>query len=229
MHVIAVKCPLCGTPVRAPNARPHNRLHCRKCHTPFHLNKAGRAVIGEPPDVEQDLAELKQTLRDFRDRIPTRRIAAGAAAVLVAWLMLSYLFGPSEDLAQVAEGAARAVAENDEDYLRSIAAPGTSEEVARWFEQAHRRLVEQRKHWYAKDEKIEVHVASVDPTQGKGVVGVSIHPSIGTARDVSLADPAAATASAASPCDLETVWVQDWRGRWMLDGHDTGAKPQPAP
>jgi hypothetical protein len=227
--VIELNCPLCGSPVRAPSAKTYTRLHCRKCHTPLHLNRAGAATIGEPPDVVQDLEEWKQTLRDFRSRIPIKQIVTILVAVLVVAVPVRYLLGPSQGLAQAAEGAAHAIAANDVGHIRSIAASGTSDDAARWFDEAHRRLGQQREHWYAKEEVIEVHVASEDRSQRKGVVGISIHPGVGSARDVSLADPAAATASAASPCNLETVWTQDWWGRWMLDGRDTNARQQPTP
>jgi hypothetical protein len=61
------------------------------------------------------------------------------------------------------------------------------------------------------------------------MVGVSIRPAFGSAPDVSLADPAAATASAASPVDSETVWTPDGRGRWRLDGRDTAERDHPTP
>jgi hypothetical protein len=224
MHVIELDCPLCASPVRTQKAKPYTRLHCRKCHTPLHLDKAGRAVIGEPPDVLQDLEELKQNLRAIRDRIPVRRIVTTLVAALVFGLPAYFLLGASRGLAQVAEGAARAVAANDAGYIQSIAARGTSDEAKEWLDEAHRQLSRQRERWYAKEEVTEAHVASEDPSQGKGVVMISIRPGFGSARDISLADPAAATAAAASPCTLETVWTQDWLGRWMLDGRDTNAK-----
>jgi hypothetical protein len=76
---------------------------------------------------------------------------------------------------------------------------------------------------------IEVHVAEEDRSQGRGVVGVVIHPGAGMALDVSLADPAAATASAPAPFALETVWTRSWWGRWMLDGRDTNVRSHPTP
>jgi hypothetical protein len=209
-------------------------LCCRKCHTPFHRNKFGDVVVGEPrgverelEEVERELEELKQTLRHLRERIPVKRIVAGLAAVLVVGVSVSYLFGPAERLDRAAERAARAIAADDEDYLESIAAPGTAAEVARWFATAHRRLVRERARWYGPAEVIEVHVAEEDRSQRRGVVGVSIHPGVGTALDVSLADPAAATASAPAPFNLETVWTRSWWGRWLLDVRDTKARSQP--
>ena len=42
-------CPLCGSPVRIPGAEINTRYYCEKCHTPFHLNRSGTTVVGEPP------------------------------------------------------------------------------------------------------------------------------------------------------------------------------------
>jgi len=211
-------------------------LCCKKCLTPFHRNKYGDVVVGHPrgvdrevEDVEREVEELKRKLRDLREHIPVKRIVASLAAVIVVGVSASCLFGPAERLDRAAERAARAFAEDDEAYLESIAAPGTTADIARWFAATHRRLVQQRARWYAPAEVIEVHVAQEDRSQGRGVVGVSIHPGLRTALDVSLANPAAATAPAPAPFNLETVWTRSWRGRWMLDGRDTKVISHPTP
>jgi hypothetical protein len=229
-------CPICGSAVQAPHVDATSRLCCRKCLTPFHQNKYGDVVVGEPrgvdhelEDVDRDLEELKQKLRDLRKRIPLKRIVAGLAAVLLVGVSVFYLFGPAERLDRAAERAARAFAENDEGYLESIAAPGTAADVARWFAAAHSRLVQRRARWYGRAEVVEVHVAAGDPSQGRTLVGVSIHPGGATALDVSLADPAAATAPAADPLNFKTVWTRSRWGRWMLDGRDTNARSGPTP
>src|SRR4051794_1989497 len=48
-------CPLCGSTVRVPSAEINTRYSCKKCHSPFHLNKSRVAVVGKPPDVEVEL------------------------------------------------------------------------------------------------------------------------------------------------------------------------------
>jgi hypothetical protein len=204
-------------------------LCCKKCLTPFHRNKHGDIVVGHPhvehhvDDVEQNLQELKQKSRDLLRRIPVKRIVA----VLVVGVSLMYLFRPAERLDRAAQRAAQAFAHDDEDYLESIAAPGTAAAVARWFNAAHRRLVQRRAGWYAPTEVIEVHVMEEDRSHGKGLVGVSIHPGVGTGLDVTLANPAAATAGAPSPFNFETVWTQSRWGRWMLNGRDTNVRSHP--
>jgi hypothetical protein len=211
-------------------------LCCRKCLTPFHRNEAGDVVVGEPRRgvreleyAERELEQLNQKLQGLRDRVPFKRVVAGLAAVFVVGVSVFYLFGPAARLDRAAERAARAFAEDDEGYLKSIAAPGTAAEVAHWFAAAHRRLLQRRARWYGPAEVIEVHVALEDRSHGRGVVGVSIHPGLRTALDVSLADPAAATAAAPAPFNLVTVWTRSWWGRWMLDGRDTNLRSHPTP
>jgi hypothetical protein len=204
-------------------------LCCKKCLTPFHRNKHGDIVVGHPhvahdmddlDDLERNLQELKQKFRDLWRRIPVKRIVA----VLVVGVSLMYLFRPAERLDRAAQRAAQALAHDDEHYVESIAAPGTAADVARWFNAAHRRLVQQRARWYEPTEVIEVHVMEEDRSHGRGLVGVSIHPGVGTAQDVTLANPAAATAGASSPFNFETVWTRSWWGRWMLNGRDTNVR-----
>jgi len=219
-------CPLCGMPVRVPKTENKNRYLCKKCHTPFHLDKSGTPVVGEAPAVDE-FEVVKQKVREKVDQLPIRKIVMGLAALLVVWFGVRYLFGPTERLDLVAEKAAKAVAENDPDYLKSIAAPDTAEDVGRWFDQVHSRLDQARQRWNGKDEAVEVHVKQEDPAKRKGEVGVIIQPTIGTARDVSIANPTEATASAPTPVDMEMVWTLNKWGHWTLDGRETLAMSQP--
>jgi hypothetical protein len=220
---------MCGSAVQAQHVDAETRLCCKKCLTPFHRNKEGDIVVGHPhvehdvDDVERNLQELKQKFRDLRRRIPFKRIAA----VLVVGVSLMYLCWPPEHLDLAAKRAAQAFAHGDEDYLESIAVPGTAADVARWFNAAHRRLVQRRAGWYAPTEVIEVCVIDENRSNGKGVVGVSIHPGVGTTLDVTLANPAAATAAAPFPFNFETVWTKSWWGRWRLNGRDTNVRFHP--
>lgn len=221
-------CPLCGSPAHVPSEEIHKRHECRKCHSPFHLNKSRIAVVGEPPSVDQELAELKQKLREVRERIPAGRIVAGLSALAAVGLIGYVFFGPARRLEGPAERAARALAEEDLGYLRSIAAPGTEDDVARWFEAVQPRLEQARATWHGREETIEVHVAQEDPGLRKGSVGVSIHPGTLGSQDVSaLADPSAAIASAASTFDTAMEWTLGRWGRWKLDGRETYARARP--
>jgi hypothetical protein len=223
-------CPLCGSPVRVPRAETNTRYFCKKCHSPFHLNKARVAIVGEPPDVEAELEELKQKLRQNLKRIPVGKVVAGLAAVVVVGVGLYFLSRPAQRLEGPAEKAGQALADKDLGSLKSIAAAGTADDVGRWFDEVQPRLAQARAGWFGRDEVVEVHLGQVDQARRRGEVAVSIHPAaLGSTRDVSIADPTAATASAAAPLDVEMIWVLDGWGRWKLDGRETYAKAHPTP
>jgi len=221
--MVELDCPICGKPVRVSQARPDTLLTCKKCHTTFHRNKSGATVVGAPPIPDDELEELKQKVQQKLRQLPVGRIVAGLAAFLVVGFFLYSWFGPAESLKGAAEVAGRAFAEDDVATLRSLAAPGTAEDVARWFNESRPRLVKERERWFG-DEVVEVHVAEEDTERGKGAVGISIHPGSAGGRDVSLSDPAAATASAAAPFQLDTAWTLGGWGRWKLDGRETYAR-----
>lgn len=228
--MVTLVCPLCGSRVDTRRAEINTRYTCRKCHSPFHLNKAGIAVVGEPPSIEVELAEAKQKFREGLEKIPFKKIAIGAGAFVVVLILGYALFGPSERLESAGQRAARALADNDESYFKSIAAPGTSEDVGRWFKAAHAQLEAARGRWHGGNEEVvEAHVGSEDKANRKGSVLISIHRTIGSGFDVSLADPAAATAMADAPYEVATEWTRGRFGRWQIDGHATYAKLPQSP
>src|SRR3982751_3024064 len=98
-------CPLCDSPVRVPHAETNTRYFCKKCHTPFHLNKARTAVVGKPPDVEVELEEIKQKLRQNLKRVPVGKVVAGLAVLVVVCVGLYYLLRPVQSLEGPAEKA----------------------------------------------------------------------------------------------------------------------------
>jgi hypothetical protein len=207
-------------------ARPETRLYCKKCHTPFYIDRAGRAVLGEPKGADPEEL-LKQKVRETVQRFPIKKVVGGLAALLVVSFLANRYLRPVENLKPAAEKAARAFAGNDVDYLRSIAAPGTAEDVERWYDFVHPLLVQKRQGWAGKAEAVDVSVAKEDPAERKAAVGVSIHPGFGNARDVSLANPADATAGPLGSVDLEMHWTLNDSGRWELDGHQMYAKAHP--
>lgn len=224
-----IACPLCGSPVRVSEAKPYSRLLCKKCHSPFHLNKTGVAVVGSPPDVEIEYQELKQKIHKEVAQFPVRKVVYGLTGLVVLWMVWHTLFRPGEGLEQTAGRAARAVADNAPGSLRSLAASGTADDAARWYEAVHPQLVQAREAWGGKAEAVEAHLAQEDKARRTGSVGVSIHPAAANARDVSLADPTEATASRAPTFDVTTDWVQNRWGRWELDGRATYARVRPSP
>ena len=231
--IMAVQfCPLCGSRVETPRVEINKRYLCRKCHSPFHVNKAGTAVVGEPPTIESELAESKQKLQamleQLREQVPVKKVVAGVAAVAIVLIAGYMLFGPSERLDRAGEKAARALADNNASYFKSVAAPGTGDDLVRWFDTAYPRLVKARERWLGgKEEVVESHVGQEDREQHKGSVTLLIHRIVGSGIDLSLANPAAATASADTPFEVDTEWTLSRWGHWQLDGHATLAKIQP--
>jgi hypothetical protein len=197
------------------------------------LNRVRTVVVGEPPAVDLDapLREMKQGLNERLAGIPIKKIVVGLGALLAALVVWAVFFGPAETMDHAAKKAAQALGENDRDYLVSIADPGTAEDVARWFNEAHEGLVRARQSWQGaagRDEAVDIHVTKEDQTNRKGEAMISIHPVAGP-RDVWLANPSAATASAVVPFDTYTIWTLNRGGRWKLDGHATYARAHGTP
>ena len=223
----ALNCPLCGSRVRVEKAETLRRYSCTKCHTPFHLDRAGDAVVGAPPDVEQDVEELKQKVREGLKKFPAGRVVGGLAFVLVAGLTLYYVFGPADRLKPAAERAARAFAGDDLNYLKSVAAAGTEDDLVRWYEESHAQFLDRRKRWNGKPEAIEVGIGTEDQAQGRGATAFSVHPGEGNARDVSLANPSELTAGAVGSFDSAMNWTLGRGGHWRIDGRATYAAAHP--
>lgn len=222
------RCPLCNSPIGTAELKPYARVTCRKCHTDLHLDKGGSLAIGNPPDeMEERYRELKQEVRRLVDRFRLRKVVAGLALLLALALGWRFLFGAAEPLGQVAEEAAQAIASDDPAALTSFAAPGTTDDVRRWYDAVHPRLVQLRAQWGGEAEAVEVHVGPEDPDQHKGSVGISINPVSSGARDVSLADPSKATAAALTPFGELTDWTLTRWGGWKLDGRATYARVAP--
>jgi ribosomal protein S27AE len=218
------KCPLCGSPVSTAEAKPYARLSCGKCHTSLHLDKEGKLEIGEARDQDDPFEELKRSIQERVSRFPFQKVITWGTVSLVLVLGLYYLLGPADRLDSTAETLAQALASDNPSALKSFADSGTSDEVLRWYEAVHPRLIQLRQTWGQRPEVVEVHVGQEDRDQHKGSVVVSIHPVFSGARDVSLADPANATASAPTPFEEVTEWTLTRWGRWKLDGKATSAR-----
>jgi hypothetical protein len=219
-------CPLCGSRVELPRVETKKRYICRKCHSPFHF-KGGTAVVGEPPTIEVELAESKQKLQEVLEQIPVKKVVTGVVAIVVVLIVGYMLFGPAERLDRAGDRAAHALAENNPSYFKSVAAPGTEDDVSRWFDTVHSQLVNARERWHGgKDEVVESHVGQEDRGASKGSITLGIHHTLGQGFDSSLADPSAATASVDAPFEVDTEWTVGRWGRWQLDGRATYAKVQ---
>lgn len=226
--MITLACPLCGSPVKAPNSTPHLRLSCRKCHTPFHLNRRGTPVVGDPPDVEKDVEALKQKVRETVNTFPIRKVVVALGFVVLTWMTVSYLLRGNDPLKPTAERAAKAFAAGDLSDLKSIAAPGTADDLALWYEQMHPLLVTQRGRWHGKNEVVEVGIGAEDQAKRAGFTAFSVHPAAGNARDVSIGNPDQSTEGNVGTFDSRMDWVLNPRGHWELDGHAMYQANRPA-
>jgi hypothetical protein len=202
-------------------------LTCRKCHAPFHLNRDRVGVIGEPPDVVEELEETAQKVSQKLEKHPWGRTFARLTGLVAVCALAYAFFGRTERVEQVADVAAEALAGDNPDYLATIAANGTAEDLDRWFARAYSRLVQTRKGWNSLDEVSEVHILSRDDSNGKAVVGMSIHPAAGPSRVMPLTDPSQANAGPPAAFDVTTDWTLTRWGRWKLDGRATLAREQP--
>jgi hypothetical protein len=216
-------CPICGKTVRDPEGKPEARLLCTKCHTPFYVNASGRVVVGEPT-AEDEFEKVKKQVQEKLTQVPVKKVVIGLAALVLVWLGVSFLLRPADQLRNAAESAAQAFAGDDLATLKSLAAPDTVADLTLWFQEVHPWLVQARQKWQGKAEIVEAHVVKENRQEGKGVAGLSIHTGVGTARDVGLANPTEATASAPPQVDVETQWTLDKWGHWKLDGQETYAR-----
>src|SRR5215212_2799528 len=48
ISMIDLACPNCGRAGSIPREKINTRLVCKKCHVAFHMNTAGRTLLGEP-------------------------------------------------------------------------------------------------------------------------------------------------------------------------------------
>ncbi len=229
--MITLACPLCGSPVKAPNSTPHIRLACRKCHTPFHMNRKGAAVVGEPPDIELDVEELKQKVREKVHAFPVAKVVGALGFLVVTWMVVGYLLRGNDELKPTAEKAARAFADGDVAYLKSLADDDSGDDVGRWYDLMHPNLLNVRPRWHGKHEVIEIGVGAEDQEHKTGFTAFSIHPALGNARDVSLSNPDQTTEGAVGAFDSRMDWVLNRSGHWKLNGHAmyAAAKPPPLP
>jgi len=222
-----VTCPLCGSGVKVPGLKANVPLLCRKCHSPFHLNRTGDPVLGKPPDVEQDVEELKQLVREKLSRIPVGKIVSAFAFLLIAGLLVSYLLRPNDSLKTTAETAAQAFAGNDLPTLESMAVSGTAEDVARWYGELHPILKQTRERWNGQTEAVDVGIALEDAASHRGATAFSVHPGRIGARDVSITAPGEFTASASGSFDSMMAWTLNGSGHWQIDGRGTYASLHP--
>src|SRR5438132_12261010 len=104
--MLDLSCPNCGRAGSIPREKINTRLICKKCHIVFHMNTAGRTLLGEPqievpkpaqahpsydkiqlPGSLQNLGDLRQNFADLN----LKAIAIGLAVLVLGggiyWLV----------------------------------------------------------------------------------------------------------------------------------------------
>jgi hypothetical protein len=221
------KCPLCRSQVSVSETSRYSRVTCDKCHSDLFMGGDGKLVLGNPPTMENPIQELQRSFNRLARQVPVGKIVTGLTVTCLLVLGLYQVFGPAEQLDPVAEKAVAALASDDPNALKSLADQDTIDDLQRWYEAVRPMLSQLRNQWDEKHEESEAHIALDKVDQHKGSAVLSIHPISNGARDVSLADPASATASASVPFEVMTDWTLNKWGRWKLDGKATYARLTP--
>jgi len=241
--MIDLACPSCGRAGSIPREKINTRLNCKKCHVVFHVNTAGRALLGEPhvepqksdhhhheglhlPNLPSLPSFELDSLKDGLPQVSPRSLGVGVAVIAVLGGLFMFLTKPPESLADSAQRTAERFANDDLAYLKQIATSETIDDVVRWFDTVHPQLVKSRERWKSKEASIQVMVIGEDPRLRKGEAQAFIYPAGATSRVAAIAAAADSTASNASaagqqPIDLRLHWVLDRKGNWRLDGLQT--------
>jgi hypothetical protein len=239
--MIDLACPSCGRAGSIPREKINTRLNCKKCHVVFHVNTAGRALLGEP-HVEPQKSEHHHHeglhlpslpsfegldgLKNGLPEVSLRSLGVGVAVVAVLGGLVMFLTRPSESLADSARRTAERFANDDLAYLKQIATSETIDDVVRWFDAVHPQLVKTRERWKSPEADVQVMVIGEDHQQRKGEAQAFIYPAGSTSRVSAIAAAADSTSTSVpvagpAPIDLRLHWVLDRKGTWRLDGLQT--------
>lgn len=238
--MIELACPSCGRAGSIPREKINTRLICKKCHIAFHVNAAGRTLLGEPhvapPKPEHHTLEALHLpslptfdgfdgLKDGLPKISLRSLGIGVAAIAVLGGLVMFLTRAPESLADSARRTAERFANDDLAYLKQVATTETIDDVVRWFDAVHPQLVKSREQWKGREANIQVMVIGEDLRQRKGEAQAFIYPAGPAGHVAKIATAAEASTSVSSttvqPIDLRLHWILDRDGTWRLDGAQT--------
>lgn len=227
--MIDLACPNCGRNGSIPREKINTRLVCKKCLMVFHMNTAGRAVLGEPqaeptkgPDPRghagahiPNLAQMKAFQENLKETsLPIKPILIGLAVLVLGWGAYGVVMAPPESLENRGAEVAKAFADDDLPYLKTAAASNGVDDVVRWFDLVHPAYAQAREKWRTKDTVVRVTVLEEDRAQRTGSVEAFIYPPEIAARN--------ATAETAGvppqPVELHLRFALDGRGKWRLNG-----------
>lgn len=229
--IIDLACPNCGRIGPVPRDKVNVRLLCKKCHMPFYLSAAGKAVSGDPPAVSAHghAGKHGEGEGDFWNlNVPAVReklVKGGAVVLAIGVIAFGYMSmgrAATGDLNQMAKRAATALANDSKRSLADCALSGTSEELDFWYETMARPLLDELRKQSMKRELISATLVPEDASKLAGSVQIQVFfaPKRGQSRNESLAREAGLTSPGNAAQKFTTVWVYQG-GKWLLDGKQT--------
>jgi hypothetical protein len=153
--MISIECPKCGRGGRVASDRANIRLVCKACHTVFHLDSAGRMILGEPESLEPkptkphkeevssivDL-DFAQTWRDIP--APVKYGVPAALLAAVVYLTVGFFGAGTPDYFRHAHLTARTLIDNDKSKAVSLATRSSAEAAGQWFDLMRSEIVKCR-------------------------------------------------------------------------------------
>lgn len=236
--MIDLACPSCGRAGAIPREKINTRLVCKKCLVVFHMNSAGRTLLGEPSGVEPPKAETHaqlgpklpsfEDLGGIKESLPTfspRSLMIGGGVLVVGLALFLFMSRTPENLLDTATTTAERFAADDLAYLKQVATSDTIDDVVRWFDVVHPELVKSREQWKTSGTRVQVVIVDEDRRQRRGEAHAYIYPASGSSHGTSITQAASQVdtldATSMQPIDLKLFWVIDGSGHWRLDGRET--------
>jgi hypothetical protein len=157
-------------------------------------------------------------------------LVTGFVCVAALGLIVYLNSSPSDPLTDQAKYVAKALADNDANRLKSVAAEGTSDDVVKWLSKVRSKNgIQGDSSKYA----ISTAIMKGNPREGPVTVTASFVPLRIELSAEQIQDPRAGAfkSSAATPTTpdiaIDLEFVKDGRGYWRLDGRVSLAAAEP--
>jgi hypothetical protein len=222
-----VECPSCGGFGNVPREKMNDRMVCRKCHAIFHVTRAGRSVMGEPPKVtpvdhglphgHPDAVATATGSGGGAFGLTTRQVqmVVGGAALLglVAYFGIG-LLGSGKSLEATARELARQMSAGDNAAVAQASAADSLSDTNLWYQLLRPTLEEMKKN--VPDHTLDIAVTE----RSSGRLAIFFGTEHSSAR-TSAISKAASPAPMRTSLEVPTYWERDSYGNWRLDGKRT--------
>ena len=224
--MIPISCPGCGNPGDLPLDRLNSRLTCKKCGAVFYMDTSGRMMLGDPNAPKKGRRKQAQAQRsepidlDFgrmiRD-IP-RPVRLGVPILLIAGLLVYVAarfigsLGVPEDVTGRSQYVGELFADNALEELRAITAPGTAEDLDKWYEAVRPKFSFEGPRSASDAVSVTTSVFENDGARCRAFAAII---AMGAPPPSSSAPNGAETPS--NSVTLELAWIKK-DGEWLLDG-----------